>query len=69
MKRQHPHSHPCGDCSTPTECPDGFEFNYDGSPEAWCPSFHGRGWSPVCQDCGESRQQAIRDEARVENDR
>lgn len=63
------HTHPCADCRTPVDCPGSWEGNHDGFPEVICDVFHRRHWTPLCEDCDADRQQAIRDEARVENDR
>lgn len=68
MKRQHPHTHECPDCRTPVECAGGYEYNHDGLSDTYCPIYERHNEQP-CEDCGAARQQAIRDEARVENDR
>ena len=50
------------------ECAGGYEYNHDGLSDTYCPIYERHNEQP-CEDCGAARQQAIRDEARVENDR
>lgn len=70
MKRRRIHSHPCADCLTPVDCDGELEQNHDGGDYHPCDlvdRFPRQ--TPLCESCAGARQQAIRDEARVENDR
>jgi len=66
MKRQQPHTHACADCDEQAICAGAWEPNTDGHPDAICDEYHIHGRSPLCEDCAERRQQAIRDEAWAE---
>lgn len=69
MTKSRLHVHQCVDCGTPVDCDGTLEQNYDGWPEVVCDWVDGYLQTPLCESCDDARQQAIRDEARVENDR
>lgn len=38
--RDGPHTHPCVDCHSPTECFGTLEMNWDGLPTIICQEYH-----------------------------
>lgn len=63
-----PHTHHCADCEQDVACPGTFDPAYEW-PSAVCDYYDGGRVTFLCDDCLEARQQAIRDEARADNDR
>lgn len=61
------HTHTCVDCQVMFLCDSTMVPDHDGS-EPHC-EMEWRGGPLLCVDCAEDRQQAIRDEAKAENDR
>ena len=61
--RARPHSHPCADCHTPTDCHGDLERNYDGFPDVICTSYHLlcgiTNHDFLCEACADARAQQV----------